>query len=74
VSILETISAFKRQKSWASHISCACADIVSLNTVTSVHTFGLSGVVTNLAIRFLGIVSGYVSVISGGVSVHFKLL
>jgi uncharacterized protein (DUF362 family) len=47
------ISAFESQKSRASGICLASVDVVSLDAVTCVHGFGLSGIVTNLAIRLL---------------------
>ena len=59
---LPAISAFKSQKSRASGICLASVDIVSLDTVTGIHGFGLSGIVANLAIRLLGVLSVGVSV------------
>jgi len=67
VTGLVAISAFESQKSRASGISLTSVDIVGLDTVTGVHGFGLSGIVANLAIRLLGVLS--VGVLSVGVSV-----
>jgi hypothetical protein len=68
VTGLVAVSAFESQKSSASGISLTSVDIVGLDTVTGVHGFGLSGIVTNLAIRLLGVLGVGVSV-SVGVSV-----
>jgi len=62
VTGLVAISAFEGQKSRASSISLTSVDVVSLDTVTGVHGFGLSGIVANLAIRLLGVLSVGVSV------------
>jgi hypothetical protein len=53
VTILVAVSAFESQKSRASGISLASLDIISLDAVTGIHGFGLSGIVANLAIRLL---------------------
>jgi hypothetical protein len=53
VAGLPAISAFESQKSRASGISLASLDVISLDTVTGIHGFGLSGIVANLAIRLL---------------------
>jgi hypothetical protein len=68
VAELPAISAFKSQKSRASSISLASVDVVSLDTVTGVHGFGLSGIVANFAVRLLRVGSVLVKV---SVSVHF---
>jgi hypothetical protein len=68
VAELPAISAFKSQKSRASSISLASVDVVSLDTVTGVHGFGLSGIVANFAVRLL--VTGSV-LVKVSVSVHF---
>jgi hypothetical protein len=53
VAELPAISAFERQKSRASSISLASFDVISLDTVTGIYGFGLSGILTNLAERLL---------------------
>jgi hypothetical protein len=67
VAELPAISAFESQKSRASGISLASLDVISLDTVTGIYGFGLSGILTNLAERLLG------SILKVGVSVsvHF---
>jgi hypothetical protein len=70
VAGLVAISAFESQKSRTSSISLASVDIISLDTVTGIHGFGLSGIVTNLAERLLGVGSVLVKV-SVSVGVHF---
>jgi hypothetical protein len=71
VAELPAISAFESHKSRASSISLASLDVVSLDTVTGIHGFGLSGIVANLAERLLRrIVTGSV-LVKVSVSVHF---
>jgi hypothetical protein len=71
VTGLVAISAFKSHKSRASSISLASLDVISLDTVTGIHGFGLSGIVANLAERLLRrIVTGSV-LVKVSVSVHF---
>jgi hypothetical protein len=70
VSILVAISAFKCQKSGTSGICLTSVDVVTFDTMTGIHRFGLSSVVTNLAIRFLGIVSVIILEVSVSGSVH----
>jgi hypothetical protein len=49
VTELPAISAFESQKSRTSGISLASFHVISLDTVTGIHGFGLSGIVANLA-------------------------
>jgi hypothetical protein len=53
VTGLPAISAFESQKSRASGICLASVDVVSLDAVTCVNGFCLSGIVANLAERLL---------------------
>jgi hypothetical protein len=53
VAELPAISAFESHKSRASVISLASVDVVSLDIMTGIHGFGLSGIVANLAERLL---------------------
>jgi hypothetical protein len=53
VAELPAISAFESHKSRASVISLASVDVVSLDTVTGIHGFRLSGIVAYLAVRLL---------------------
>jgi len=68
VARLPAVSAFESQKSRASGISLASVDVVSLDAVTCVNGFCLSGIVANLAERLL--VTGSV-LVKVSVSVHF---
>jgi uncharacterized protein (DUF362 family) len=71
VTELPAISAFKSQKSRASGICLASLDVISLDTVTCIHGFGLSGIVANLAERLLRVGSVLVVKVSVSVGVHF---
>jgi hypothetical protein len=68
VTELPAISALESQKSRASGISLASFHVISLDTVTGIHGFGLSGIVANLAEGLLRVGSVLVKV---SVSVHF---
>jgi hypothetical protein len=71
VAVLVAISAFKSQKSRTSGISLTSFDVISLDTVTGIHGFGLSGIVANLTERLLRVVTGSVLKVGVSVSVHF---
>jgi hypothetical protein len=73
VTRLVAISAFQCVKSGTGSLSLSSSYIVGLDTVVGVHGFGLSSIVTNLAIRLLtGRVLGVG--VSGGVHLKISLL
>jgi hypothetical protein len=73
VTRLVAKSALECVKCGAGGLCLASSDIVSLDAVTSVHGFGLSGIMANLAIRLLASVLVGVGV-SGGVHLKIRLL